>query len=1112
MPKNGPSEAEWKAKALRYARGEIFTGRGWRPRSKKWKDTFDAIDKCPRTQLLRSGKHQSTLNFATNSTNSSVPLCTCGFSHDPPEPPAAPAAAAAPTTSDRPRKEIDFGILRKPEPRTRIDDVRNKYAVYKTKGCYDLEVFGYVDGKCPHCKGTPEAANLNKSVKIIYTANKPRFVQGIGLKCTTCSGKQWQSFEKTYVDTLPRRKQHELHAIIAGKSNGVDMDLIIRMRMGETAAAIERSSQAHLEIYHSALQDEYNQKCRVATQHGYDVVLRDFPGVDPSHVAKATITTNAFIRDFLTTSNGLVREMASLKTEKAMAMDHQYKVVRHAIGSDGGCSFTVVGDGGIVLGYYVVPDEGEEWLQEAMLELVERHGAVLNEDYKTPFVRGHLPPVIYVDKFCCGGTEGARSDAVAYFYGMLKKLDAFHLIQRIGKEANSEHPRLSDFLSLLSDCIFTLVEEDVFALEDARQRGGVGILSSKEQKRDLQKYVRKKITDPKTIVSKILGVVKGQVALDRAAKLQSIKAGDKCEDITTAHKAYPLITKKVLKCVMSQCYHILNGCVHDEIDMNVHTGVSDYRGTFISLDTYISLRGSSKVEALHSVVDRKVYAIVVMRQALFDARLLWHITHFNRTRLRAMGKETIPDGVAPSEYSGTIHLVESTNLRFGFDYYRHVDTKHHEEIEDRVIDRLESGIEHRLEEILDDDDGNTGGEGVGVAEEGINSNDDASYIEELREPLKTRDIPDSVDFNDLTRVGGTLESDVNWTTLSNPFAREEPIKEPVLKRALEAHISFDECVSNADALAADHGIDTERHEFASVDTDTFKASTEASGRRNAGVRSLRSQGVKPTAPDYNEDMESKFLEIWASGPNPSTGVKMKKWCTEAQTKYSLYRLSEISKAKKEGKQIPPLFDVNYQVVKEWAKKMKAQSNLPLCAGATNAESSKLSDQLAAFAATSSTAEQLGMGESVHCSDLSVTVAAAASTTLFSSPTSGEVERGLQKMMTTRKRSPDDAKKRSTKKSKKVPDEEFLRRKNVASQMMKAHSIDADPINKSRRRCPVCFKYKSFCFMGIPHVSRRSSKFDFCPLADDHSLYHDYVQNKLKDKRDDNTKRYQQSKR
>ena len=48
---------------------------------------------------------------------------------------------------------------------------------------------------------------------------------------------------------------------------------------------------------------------------------------------------------------------------------------------------------------------------------------------------------------------------------MLKKLDVVHLIQRIGKETNSEHPCLENFLRQISKRIFPKVDEDVKAPE-----------------------------------------------------------------------------------------------------------------------------------------------------------------------------------------------------------------------------------------------------------------------------------------------------------------------------------------------------------------------------------------------------------------------------------------------------------------------------------------------------------------------------------------------------------------------------------------------------------------------------------------------------------------------
>ena len=60
---------------------------------------------------------------------------------------------------------------------------------------------------------------------------------------------------------------------------------------------------------------------------------------------------------------------------------------------------------------------------------------------------------------------------------MLKKLDAFHLINRIGRQINSEHPRKGNLTSQLSQCIFTSSQEDTAALESARQEGNIANLS-----------------------------------------------------------------------------------------------------------------------------------------------------------------------------------------------------------------------------------------------------------------------------------------------------------------------------------------------------------------------------------------------------------------------------------------------------------------------------------------------------------------------------------------------------------------------------------------------------------------------------------------------------------
>ena len=85
-------------------------------------------------------------------------------------------------------------------------------------------------------------ASLNidagKSVKLIYTTGKPRFVQCIRLICKDCNGTGWQSCEKTLVVKLSKQQQNLLHAVVAGKRYDVDTDIIMQTRVGATTSAI----------------------------------------------------------------------------------------------------------------------------------------------------------------------------------------------------------------------------------------------------------------------------------------------------------------------------------------------------------------------------------------------------------------------------------------------------------------------------------------------------------------------------------------------------------------------------------------------------------------------------------------------------------------------------------------------------------------------------------------------------------------------------------------------------------------------------------------------------------------------------------------------------------
>ncbi|EJK74895.1 hypothetical protein THAOC_03400, partial [Thalassiosira oceanica] len=423
----------------------------------------------------------------------------------------------------------------------------------------------------------------------------------MGLKCSDPGcGATFQSYEASYVETLELDQRNKLGAIIVGKSDGIDMSLVIMARSGISAAAIQRTCHANLTCQHEACKFDFNNRKRYHDQFGTVVENNDFPReYDDRWVAKPDQIIRAFIRDYLTNRDGLNREMASLTSAVAMAIDHQAKPCRRSKSRNAMQTFCVVGDGGLILGFYCVPSDDMQWVEIAMEEIVARHGGEIEKtddgDYRLK-KKGALPDFIYVDKDCCDGKEGGRTEHNKFFFGMIKVLDAFHLILRIGREIEIQHGRKALFMTQLSRCIFIRSEDDAKRLKKAQEkveseRGAE--LSAKEKRSDARTYVRRVIGDRQQIVSKILLLVQTNMAMDREMVRQYEESGGKFEDLNRCDDAYPLITKK-----------------------------QQGRGS--------PLRRWA----------REIY---------WDAQVHWELTNSNRRRLSEMGKDALPLSVAPTE-------------------------------------------------------------------------------------------------------------------------------------------------------------------------------------------------------------------------------------------------------------------------------------------------------------------------------------------------------------------------------------------------------------------------------------------------------------------------------
>ena len=81
-----------------------------------------------------------------------------------------------------------------------------------------------------------------------------------------------------------------------------------------------------------------------------------------------------------------------------------------------------------------------------------------------------------------------------------------------------------------------------------------------------------------------------------------------------------------------QLVHVRNGCISDHLTHlpYVKVGKTNFHNTGHHLDHYQSLRGTSKVEAVHSVLDRTFYGTHGLCTEVFDARLGWWLLGYNR--------------------------------------------------------------------------------------------------------------------------------------------------------------------------------------------------------------------------------------------------------------------------------------------------------------------------------------------------------------------------------------------------------------------------------------------------------------------------------------------------
>ena len=344
-----------------------------------------------------------------------------------------------------------------------------------------------------------------------------------------------------------------------------------------------------------------------------------------------------------------MRELRAIVSNHSLAVDHQRKIVKRTLGGDvvghGGQTFTICGDFGLVCGVYVVPNTALSWAKKTMSEVIKRHESVGVE----------VPRSLYMECGCCSGKVGSpqstlndTSTSVAALWWSIfsVKLDAMHLMLRVGWEMNTEHPRRKKFLIDLSHAIFVQHEGDQQQLMKAREAAG---LEGPPTRAERVKFIHRVVGEPESVAERMVLVLKAHRELDWQCRTQAEAAGMEVDNLTVADVAYPLVTKRLMGVFQQQLVHVRISDDPEHLPY-VKVGTVNYHSTGHHLEHYQSLRGTSRVEAVHSVLDRAFCSQCGFGTEVFDARLGWWILAYNRLCLRALGKKVPPDSMPRKVY------------------------------------------------------------------------------------------------------------------------------------------------------------------------------------------------------------------------------------------------------------------------------------------------------------------------------------------------------------------------------------------------------------------------------------------------------------------------------
>jgi hypothetical protein len=584
--------------------------------------------------------------------------------------------------------------------------------------------------------------------------------------------------------------------------------------------------------------------------------------------------------------------------------------------------------------YCVVPDTAAEWTDEALDEVCRR------------FPKGSGRKILFVDCGCCNGRlkctysetsvpERDHPDYRLWKSILVKKLDGIHVIMRMTRQVNAEHPRARLFAGMMSKAIYLHDPECEKLLDDARKKAGLN-LTEREKKMDSKIYGRRTPGAGKVVAKRVMLVMQSHIQLDVDTRTRLIAAGTNCDNVNSAHPGYPLITKKVRDTVLQQVVHCLNGCLDPEgVLAHSCTGVRNYRNTGIMLKTYSSPFGTSRCETVHSISARQTVLFQNITQDNFDARGMWRTTHFNRRKLSKKGLSTIEDGLAPFEQHDAKIIRDDPKLYFGFDYCRKVVADKNNSLYTRTENVLdEKDIADALESDLNDvtfGQSNADSPNFLVDDDG---DDEPNEQNSVGLDITTHEIDGIVDADFI--------EEANRLKTLRSYTIPEPLVAPVpaaVAAQQQTQIRVDDlketAVEAAALLKEKTGADWGEH----LQTDKSHVNT------NRNVARRRNLGGQITffPVTYNEEMAAEWKRLFNQRCYDKSSID-RSIISDILQQYATAQHAESEKDKDDSTK-RPLLPVGRQEAEKWLKEQVQLKNVFLKRGETSKTSTGITNDI-----------------------------------------------------------------------------------------------------------------------------------------------------------------------